>query len=105
MFISLTDLWGKITTKATTGLSDLQILLCYVTHSGICTAQMKGNYYFADNFLERTVGIYMLVRCIRLKCLKLASFFPALLAAFFPTNNYTQRFISSFPQHGYAFSI
>lgn len=105
MFISLTDLWGKITIGVTTCLSDLQTLLCYVANSRKCTAQMKGNYCFADNLLERTGGIHMLVRCITLKCPKLASFFPALLAAFFPKHNYTERFISSFPRHGYTFSI
>jgi len=64
----------KITAGVTTCLFDLQILLCYVANSCKCKAQMKGNYHFADNLLERTAGIHMLVRCIQLDCPKLASF-------------------------------
>lgn len=48
-----------------------------------CMAQMEGNYYFADNLLEKTVGIHMLLS-LRFKCPKLDFFFLVLLAAFFP---------------------
>lgn len=71
---SLTDVWGKITIGVTTCLSNLQILLCYAANSRKCMAQMEGNYYFADNLLERTGGIHMLLS-LRFTCPKLAFFF------------------------------
>lgn len=86
--IFLTDLWRKITTGVTTCLSDLQILLCFVANSQKCTAQMKGNYYFAEDLLERTTDMHMLVRCIRLKVPKIRIFFPSIISSlfFFPLN-------------------
>lgn len=80
---SLTDVWGKTTIGVITCLSDLQTLLCYVASSQKCMAQMEGNYYFADNLLERTAGIHMLLS-LRFKCPKLEFFFLVLLEAFFP---------------------
>lgn len=80
---SLTDIWGKITIGVTSCLSNLQTLLCYVASSQKCMAQMEGNYYFADNLLERTVGIHMLLS-LRFNSPKLEICFLVLLAAFSP---------------------
>lgn len=47
-------------------------------------AQMEGNYYFADNLLERIVGIHMLLS-LRFKCPKL-DFFSSIISSIFSLN-------------------
>lgn len=46
-------------------------------------AQVEGNYYFADNLLERTVGIHKLLN-LRFKCPKL--FFSSIVSSLFSLN-------------------
>lgn len=48
-------------------------------------AQMEGNYYFADNLLEKTVGIHMLLS-LRFKCPKLDFFFSSIISSIFSLN-------------------